>query len=207
MPRLVELFSGTGSISKVFRAAGWDCVTVDVDPKANPDVCIDVLQLQPEMIDPPPDVCWMSPPCTMFSKARTRAKTPRDLDGADAFVRKALDLVQAWQCAWFMENPYTGYLKTRAVVAGIPYRIVDYCQWTDERWPRAYRKPTAIWTNTTWQPSKARCNRKICPCVDEHGRHRERVRFEDCGYHGSYAIPPLLCEDVFQFCQVALAVR
>ena len=38
MPKLVELFSGTQSVSKVFRAAGWECVAVDVNPESRPDL-------------------------------------------------------------------------------------------------------------------------------------------------------------------------
>jgi hypothetical protein len=205
MPKLVELFSGIASVSKVFRAAGWECVTVDVDPAAEPDICIDVLQMTPEMVDHGPDVCWMSPPCTMYSRARTRAKTPRDLEQADAFVRKALELVEAWGCMWFMENPYTGLLKTRSVVSGLPYHIVDYCQWRDSRWQPRYRKPTAIWTNSGWRPDRPRCSRRTCPCVED-GRHAERIRFEEFHALETNAIPPLLCESVREHCAVAVAV-
>ena len=31
---LLELFSGTGSVGRVFREAGWDVTSVDLDPKA-----------------------------------------------------------------------------------------------------------------------------------------------------------------------------
>ena len=205
MPRLVELFSGTQSVSKVFRAAGWECVTVDLNADSQPDLCMDVMAMTPDMVDPPPDVCWASPVCTMYSKARTVAKTPRDLEGSDAMVRKVLELVEAWGCMWFMENPYTGLLKTRSVVAGIPYRIVDYCQWRDSRWTRMYRKPTAIWTNTEWRPERPRCSRSRCQCVED-GRHRERVRFEEYSGENAYAIPPLLCESVRAWCSTAAAV-
>ena len=120
-------------------------------------------------------------------------------------VRKVLALVEAWGCMWFMENPYTGLLKTRAVVAGLPYQIVDYCQWRDDRWTRMYRKPTAIWSNTGWRPEKPRCRRRSCKCV-EGGRHREQVRFEEYAGKNAYAIPPLLCESVRDHCAAAVAV-
>ena len=38
MPRLLELFSGTGSIGRAFEAEGWEVVSVDLDPKFRPTV-------------------------------------------------------------------------------------------------------------------------------------------------------------------------
>ena len=45
MPVMYELFAGTHSISRVAKARGWDCITVDIDPKFNPDVCANILDL------------------------------------------------------------------------------------------------------------------------------------------------------------------
>ena len=39
------------------------------------------------------DMVWASPPCIQYSKARTTAKTPRDLEGADKLVSKALEII------------------------------------------------------------------------------------------------------------------
>lgn len=51
-----------------------------------------------------------APPCTMFSRARTTASTPRDFDGAMRIVRACLEVV--WACRmngslefWCLENP------------------------------------------------------------------------------------------------------
>lgn len=43
MPRILELFCGTKSISKVFVAHGWEAVTLDFDPQFAPDICGDIL--------------------------------------------------------------------------------------------------------------------------------------------------------------------
>ena len=63
------------------------------------------------------DLLWASPPCTHYSSARTTAKTPRDLVGSDAMVQKVLDLADELFCYYLMENPNSGLLKSRAVVA------------------------------------------------------------------------------------------
>ena len=69
-----------------------------------------------------------APPCTHYSCARTRAKTPRDLEGSDLLVRKVLDLADELNCYYSMENPHSGLLKTRAVVQGIKMVVWDYCR-------------------------------------------------------------------------------
>ena len=33
MPRLLELFSGTGSVGRAFATLGWGVVSIDLDPR------------------------------------------------------------------------------------------------------------------------------------------------------------------------------
>ena len=74
MPHLLELCSGTGSIGKVFAAAGWKVTSVDLEARLEPTLCMNVLNFEPSMIEGPVDLLWGSPPCTFYSKARTVAK-------------------------------------------------------------------------------------------------------------------------------------
>ena len=195
MPRLLELFSGTGSIGKAFRQAGWEVVSLDMDLKAGATITADFMgwdwtQMSFEDLvkskglplegccgfttpPNPEDACkyfdciWASPPCTHYSIARTNAKTPRDLEGSDRLVQRVLDCIEYFKpTTWFFENPQTGYLKGRRVVEGLRYKDVSYCVFG---FP--YRKPTRIWTNSDWEPA-AMCTR-ACPCEisRETGRH------------------------------------
>ena len=43
MPRLLELFSGTGSVGDCFRMHGWEVVPLDSDPLFSPTICADIL--------------------------------------------------------------------------------------------------------------------------------------------------------------------
>ena len=122
MPHLLELSSGTGSIGKAFRAKGWLVTSVDVREDFHPSILCDVMKFDVKMLEclPPVDLRWASPPCTHYSSARTTAKTPRDLAGSDAMVKKVLDIADELFCYYLMENPNSGLLKTRAVVAQCP---------------------------------------------------------------------------------------
>ena len=69
MPHLLELFCGTKSIGRAFEQKGWTVTSVDLEPKFEPDICCNVLDLTPDMIEQTPDLMWASPPCTMYSVA------------------------------------------------------------------------------------------------------------------------------------------
>ena len=165
--RLLELFSGTGSIGKAFREQGWEVVSLDLDPKSGATIVADFMTWDYSMYPPGYfDAVWGSPPCTHYSICRTTAKTPRDLEGSDNLVQRMLDVIDYYNPKiWAFENPETGLLKTRQVVHGVPWKSVSYCMYG---YP--YRKATRIWTNSVWVPRPMCC--KASPCekmVD--GRH------------------------------------
>ena len=87
--------------------AGHEVLTLDMDPKSNADIICDILEWDYTNFSlQDPDVIWCSPPCTQYSIARTKAKTPRDLDGADAIVQRCLDIIAYWKPkVYFIENP------------------------------------------------------------------------------------------------------
>ena len=65
------------------------------------------------------DVIWASPPCTEYSRAKTRA--PRDIDGANEIVQRTLDILEYFEPKyWIIENPQTGLLKDQLLMWGIP---------------------------------------------------------------------------------------
>ena len=41
--RLLELFSGTGSVGRVFSEAGWEVISVDMDPSSGATHVADIL--------------------------------------------------------------------------------------------------------------------------------------------------------------------
>jgi hypothetical protein len=97
---ILDLCGGTGSWSKPYKEAGYDVRVITLPG-------YDVLNYEP-----PENVYGIlaAPTCTMFSLARTTAKTPRNFDEGMELVEACLRII--WQCRksgslrfWALENP------------------------------------------------------------------------------------------------------
>ena len=138
---------------------------MDIDPKCGATWTSDILTWESWRQIPPGtyEFVWASPPCQQYSIARTTAKTPRNLVLADSIVARTLEIIRHLQPkGWLMENPQTGLLKTREVVAGIPFRDVCYCTYSDGV-RHKYRKPTRLWGVLPGFEPRPMCTRKS-PC-------------------------------------------
>ena len=207
--RILELFSGTKSVSKVFAAAGWEVLTVDNDPTSAPEICMDAMQLTCldilSRMGGPPDVIWASPPCTCFSVASigrhwtggTRAYIPKTQAAisAIALVAHTLTLIdRLGPQFYFVENP-RGVLRKLPVMRGVPRHTVTYCQYGDTR-----MKPTDIWTNHPDPRFKPIC-RNGAPC---HERAPRGAKTGTQGLKGARErgiIPPALCAHILAICE------
>lgn len=147
MKLALVLFKGTGSVDRALEKAGFHVDTLDIDPKCNATWTSDIMQWDDwRRIDPGTyDFVWGSPPCTEYSIARTTAKTPRNLELADSIVARTLEIIRYLQPkCWLIENPQTGYLKTRDVIQGLPWRDITYCMYSDGE-KHTYKKQTRLW--------------------------------------------------------------
>ena len=205
--RLLELFSGTGSVKKAVGDLFDEVVSIDILQKYSPTECCDILQW--DYTKYPPDyfqTIWASPPCTEYSKAKTRGV--RNLTLADSIVQRTIQIINYFNPdKWFIENPQTGLLKDREFMLGIPYVDVDYC-----KYGYSYRKRTRIWTNV--QMNDVLCNHDCDSIIN--GRHKGSCgngyttdkktssiysgrQYTDRGYdkHEKYSIPLRLIKDLF----------
>jgi hypothetical protein len=195
MPRLLELFSGTGSVGRAFRAKGWEVVSVDINGAENPTIEADIRDLDVTSLGKI-DVIWASPPCTLYSRARSTGRAA-DLESSDSLVRRTLEICAALgNPPLFIENPWTGQLKNRGLLDTLKLRIVDYCSYG-----MPYRKRTAIWTNTAWQPARSLCKHDCASSRD--GRHLARAQQGPPGPRFTqrelYRIPPELCDEIAKY--------
>jgi hypothetical protein len=97
---ILDLCGGTGAWSNPYKEAGYDVRVITLPEH-------DVLNFQA-----PSNVYGIlaAPPCTMFSLARQRAKTPRDLYTASEIVLACLRIIHNARASgnlkwWAMENP------------------------------------------------------------------------------------------------------
>ncbi len=203
--KLLELFSGTGSVGLQFRENGWDVTSVDLDSRYSPEINEDIMTWDYKTIQTP-DVIWSSPPCTEYSRARSRGQ-PADLAQADTLVARTLEIIQYFtglnpNLKYFMENPDSGKLKGRPLVKDLPFVIVDYCKYNG----LGYRKRTRLWTNTNFVPRplcKFDCN------APKHGnahwfsaqrggqRHRDGSLSPGFTLDQLHALPVELCDAIF----------
>jgi hypothetical protein len=138
---ILDLCGGTGSWSRPYKEAGYDVRLITL-----PDNDVRAYKLPNEPIYG----ILAAPPCTMFSDARTNAKTPRDLPGGMEIVEACLKLI--WEAQyrtvsdqqkfsplkfWALENPWYGRLKW---FIGNP--VFEFSPW---EFGDAYKKRTAIW--------------------------------------------------------------
>lgn len=163
----IDLCCGRKGFSRAFAEAGWEVVTVDIDPRFEPTVCADVLELDARGIadatklakteewwdgsaiaEQRPDgilrpvyrkvVVVASPPCQRFSLANRMF--PK------FGIRKALEIVgavyeliaQLRPDFWVVENP-SGRLRWFLGTPNLKIRLSDYGS--------PHMKPTDLWTN------------------------------------------------------------
>lgn len=188
--KVLELFSGTGSVGKCCKELGWDVVSVDMILPADHQVDImdfDYKQYSKDEFD----IVWGSPPCQSYSNLQNSWKgrmrngkifTQDDIDNmmneADQLVLKTFEIIDYFKPElWFVENPATGRLKNRDIMKDKPFYDVSYCMYSD--W--GYEKKTRIWTN------KKDWNNLIC---DKSGACGNMIEIAtDGAVHSGYKTP------------------
>ena len=146
---ILDLAGGTGAWSQKYKEAGYTVINVTL-----PDYDILKTEIRPQyrdmilkgkrsLIVDFDNIYGIlaSPVCTMFSLARTRAKTPRDLRIGMKLVIASLNII--WECRydhklafWCLENPM-GILRQ---FLGKPVFTFDPCDFGDP-----YTKKTDLW--------------------------------------------------------------
>ena len=215
--KVLELFAGSRSFSKVAEEMGMTTFTSDYKSFDKIDYVCDILDFDVKKIPFKPNIIWASPPCTYFSVASighhwNKDHTPKTEQAklGVKIVQKTLDIISFLQPDYFfIENP-RGKLRKLDVVKGIPRATVCYCQYGDSK-----LKPTDIWSNFIfeentllsednklqgWKP-RAMCNyrQKDCDCHHEKAPRGSKTGTQ--GIKGNYlrsVVPYELCKEILE---------
>jgi hypothetical protein len=209
--KLLELFSGTATLSKIADGRGWKIITADNDPGCGADWIIDLASVMPESLTVfVPDVVWASPPCESFSVASIghhwessgKPKTRQTIE-ALSLIKNLSAIIRHFKVLnpsliFFIENPRGMMRKVEPFsieLAPLNRHTVTYCQYGETR-----QKPTDIWTNCwRWIPRKA-CN----PGDNCHEAAPRGARTGTQGrstYLDRSRLPIKLCEEILTACE------
>ena len=177
MPRALELYSGTASVSHVLQHNGWETVTVDNRAKFKPTIVADITTLDyTQFTKGEFDYIHISPPCTEYSRALSTR--PRRLEEADKLALRGLEILAYLQPRyWTIENP-DGLLKTRWFMQPLEQWLhkISYCKYSDHTTQFKYKKPTCIWTNLNWVPRPMCCKASPCEWVAGKTMHPQNAQ-------------------------------
>ena len=203
--KVLELFAGSRSFTKVAMDLGCDTFCTDIKEYEGIDMVDDILNISMKKYPEGPDIIWASPPCTSFSvasighywKGGKGAYIPKKEEAyiGMALVQKAKDIIEHLKPKyWYIENP-RGVLRKLDVVQDLPIRhTVWYCQYGDTR-----AKPTDIWTNDeSWTP------RPVCKNGNPDCHHEPAPRGSKTGTQGLKGdyersmVPAELCKEILR---------
>jgi len=201
--KLLEIFCGTKSISKVFEKNGWETYTVDIESKYNPTECINILDFDYKKFDKQyfnhihfsPDCRYMSQnQQTWYNRYKgygenrylfTKEIHNQKLDDSDKLLHKVNEIINYFENNTFtIENPYHNKFNSiiNRNILNYPYEIVDYCMYN-----HPIKKPTVFINNF---------NLKLKRCDKSH-THLEWKVFCQSGLNDRYKIPEELCIEIF----------
>ena len=181
--RALDLFCGRKSAARALQKLGFRVITLDSDPARDPDICCDIMQWDYKAMYPPEyfDLVVACPPCTEYSLALT--SRARDLDKADAIVRKTLEAIAYLAPQrWWLETPRTGLLARRDFMQSHPYLDCDHCQFE----VLGYQKPTRFFgSKHLLDLAPVKCDGRSCPSLVEvdQDTHKRRAHKMPMGGH------------------------
>jgi hypothetical protein len=151
--RILELFSGTGSVGKVAREMGHQVVSLDISNKYKPDICADILDIDYKALWPKGsvDLIWASPPCQLYSIAPAHifseeARRARAQEG-NAVTRRTREIIDWLEPSYFVvENPNSSLIWKQGIFDDYPDKKVSYCKYGYK-----YRKLTRLKTNVDFE--------------------------------------------------------
>ena len=223
--RILELFSGSGSLGKAARERGHDVVSLDIAPCGDytPDFLADILEFDYTIWHRGYfDMIWASPCCQLYSVASARCFTAEERAAraaqGNAVTRRTREIIDYLQPTWYaIENPLSSGMWKEGIFDGIPKKVVSYCKYSD--W--GYRKNTLIASNIPFEPRRCKgdCG-YVRSVIDNEGKahrwhtsvakqgvsaHTRGLGVQDHTHKRNelWRIPPKLLEDILEAAEQA----
>ena len=204
--KVLELFAGSRSFSKVAEEFGYKTYTTDIEPFDKINQVCNIFDFNiDKMLDEfgSPDIIWASPPCTYFSVSSighhwNKNHTPKTKEAVLGvkIVEETNWIIKMLEPKYlYIENP-RGKLRKLDVINKEPYfrKTVTYCSYGEDR-----MKPTDIWTNNfNWNPIQ------ICFNGNRDCHHQPAPRGSRTGTQGmanayeKSKVPYKLCKEIIE---------
>lgn len=159
-PKLIELFSGHGTVSEEFRKQGFETFQIDIRKRKGvcmPDLQADIMNVFPDQIFDlfgQPDAVWFSFPCETMSNLAGNQHYENNLPVSEkayqhlALLEHTLELVrQLNPILFFGENPRGRLRKNRMFRAWLDQHNGVVKELTYSSYGADTIKPTNIFTN------------------------------------------------------------
>jgi hypothetical protein len=211
--KIIELFAGSLSFTKVARVYSCSTFTSDILPITGVDYPIDIFDFDVSKVPFVPDIIWASPDCAAWSKAAgnvhfdRNSLVPKTTKAQKAFemIDKTLEIIYHFlalnaEMKYYIENPegkLQKYIQAESIFSNVPRIVVlDQCQYG-----REFKKTTHVFTNDlTWQ-AKPRCKgRPMCKHQenkkDATGKKTQKKTLDTHSYYKRALIAPELCKEI-----------
>ena len=212
--KVLELFAGSRSFSKVAEELGMETYTTDFSDFENIDLVKDILDVTATDIEKEfgvPGIIWASPPCTTFSVASIGHHWNKDYTPKTDKCRNNIDVVKKSNSIiryflhknpnllYYIENPRGMLRKLDFMNWATHRRTIWYCQYFSPEETIKRAKPTDIWTNDyRWIPRPV-CKNGNPDC--DHERAPRGSRTGTQGLKGNYErsiVPSELCREILE---------
>lgn len=212
--KILELFAGSQSFSKVAREMNLKTFTSDIADIPGIDYNCDILDFEVEKVPFIPNIIWASPDCATWSKAsgaihfNSKSLKPKTEKARKAFfhVDKTFSIIDFFlsknpDLKFYVENPVgrlAKYLQPETLFnPGLRVVTLDQCQYG-----REFQKTTHIFTNDyTWTtrqrcPGRPACNHK--PNIKNHatGQRTSLGTMDNLTYYKRAMIPADLVKEI-----------
>lgn len=221
--KVLELFCGTGGVSKEFSARGHEVFGIDWDEQFDCKAHMDLEELTTKFVLDNfgiPDVVWIAFDCTTFSLAaishhRVKNELTGNLDPVSNYAKKCdavdqnvLKVLEELikinpKLLFFIENPRACLQKMSWMQPYEKYKYtVTYCKYlTDRPLEQRRMKATNIWTNHPNPKFMSPCNYGD-PCHPSTPRGSRKYGTQAMkGAKERSTYPPLLIKHIADICE------